>query len=336
VAGRSRVAHRRREDRPEVPARLAGLAPPGLVAGRFAGLAGADRRAPPLGFFGAAEVRFAAAFGAARWVGRAAGRELLADDLTGFAARGAALEVRPADLAAGRPFALVAGCKAVFGARPAGFAAGFVGTGAGLRPAVLEARAGCRAPGLAALRIGVFGTGLGRGAAVFFAAGLARDDLVMTALVRAAGAVGARAAFGAGLAGLFAALLDALAGAGAGLPAATFAGLAGATGRIPAEAATVGSAFGAGAGAGSGRGVGASLAGAGGGSSRGAGGRGTPRSTATGWEAVEPVVRRTGTGGGGGTGGPSPRPMTPSAVSRFAKATTSLVSGARSKRTIAV
>ena len=92
----------------------------------------------------------------------------------------------------------------------------------------------------------------------------------------------------------------------------------------------------AGAGTAGARGAGASRAGAGGGNSRGAGGLGTPRSTATGWAAVEPVVRRTGTGGGGGTGGPSPRPITPSAVSRHVKATTSLVSGARSKRTIAV
>ncbi len=85
-----------------------------------------------------------------------------------------------------------------------------------------------------------------------------------------------------------------------------------------------------------GRGAGARRAGAGGGSSRGAGGRGTPRSTATGCAAVEPVVRRTGTGGAGGTGGPSPRPITPSAVSRQVKATTSLMSAARSNRTIAV
>jgi hypothetical protein len=84
------------------------------------------------------------------------------------------------------------------------------------------------------------------------------------------------------------------------------------------------------------RGAGARRAGAGGGSSLGAGGRGTPRSTATGCEAVEPVVRRTGTGGAGGTGGPSPRPTTPSAVSRQVQATTSLMSGERSKRTIAV
>ena len=296
---------------------------------------------------GGCAARFAAAF---------AGARLDADfdaDRTGvgrrpagfavdFAARGAALvagllvlragvALRAPDLPTART--VLAALVTVFFAAGLAFAraaglAGVLATGfADLDAAVLvvDDRGGASLEtGFAAL-FGVGRAGAAEAPTAGFAVWLAAGAGFAPAWAAAFGLAGAGCA---GAAGTFAA-----GGRGDGVPAAAagagaaLAGLLGVTaaeevpGAVPAAA---------------GRGAGASRAGAGGGSSRGAGGRGTPRSTATGCAAVDPVLRRTGTGGAGGTGGPSPRPMTPSAVSRQVKATTSLMSAARSNRTIAV
>lgn len=217
---------------------------------------------------------------------------------TGLAARarGAGLAARPAGLADD----LVAGfafLAAAVGLDEVALAAG-ARDGAGLA-ALLDARRAAALPGAGGDGLTLAGEGAGAA------------DLGLAA---AAWGVAARAAV------LSDGVADRDAVADGALPA-SFTGGAGALATAAGAA---------------GRGAGARRAGAGGGSSRGAGGRGTPRSTATGCAAVDPVVRRTGTGGAGGTGGPSPRPTTPSAVSRQVKATTSLMSAARSNRTIAV
>jgi hypothetical protein len=301
---------------------LAGARPAAVAAGRGAGFAGLC----PLALAGEAAVRRGAVFGAA-------GFALAA---TGFCVgRDAGLG---ADLGAGREAGLGEGFDVALGAgREAGLAVGL---------ARCEDFAGAPVPGTAGFAAGF--------AAPFAAvepppptgraAGLAAGRTAALADGGAATLAGGVGAFEADLAAAAAALLvvaglvagwSAGRGAGAGWLLIRCGGATAAVASLAPAAAGVAASW-AGAGMAGARGAGANRAGAGGGNSRGAGGLGTPRSTATGCAAVEPVVRLTGTGGGGGTGGPSPRPMTPSAVSRQVKATTSLVSGARSKRTIAV
>jgi hypothetical protein len=296
---------------------LEGARPAAVAAGRGAGFAGLC----PLALAGDAAVRRGAVFGAA-----------------GFALAATAFGVgRDAGLGAG----LGAGREAAFGegfdvalraGRAAGLAVGLVRC-AGLAGAPLRGAAAFEATLVAVEAAPPTGRAVGLEAG--------RTEVLAGGGAALAGCVGA---FEADLAPPAAALLvvfglvtgwTAGRAAGAGWLPVRWGGATAAVASLAPAAAGV-AASPAGAGAAGARGAGASRAGAGGGNSRGAGGLGTPRSTATGWAAVEPVVRLTGTGGGGGTGGPSPRPMTPSAVSRQVKATTSLVSGARSKRTIAV
>jgi hypothetical protein len=296
---------------------LEGARPAAVAAGRGAAFAGLC----PLALAGDAAVRRGAVFGAA-------GFALAA---TGFCVgRDAGLG---ADLGAGREAGLGEGFDVALGAgREAGLAVGLVRCeGLAGAPVGMAAFEAALLAVEAAPPVGrAAGLGAGRTAALADGGGATLAEWV--------------GAFEADLAAPAAALLvvvGLVAGwsagrdAGAGWLPIRWGGATAAVASFAPAAAGVAAAS-AGAGTAGARGAGASRAGAGGGNSRGAGGRGTPRSTATGCAAVEPVVRLTGTGGGGGTGGPSPRPMTPSAVSRQVKATTSLVSGARSKRTIAV